>query len=112
MSVFRYCNCTVSHDCHVTVQVSDIKFSLSRDPAHENHGLVIEVKGYKPSALSEPVHLSLNVEGGGFWGVASRAFGEFPVNLARYVINTINVPFNQYWFNSTGNSPVYMYSSN
>ncbi len=65
------------------LQVSNIKFSLSQDPAHEKHGLVIQVKGRKPKELSEPVHLSLNVEGGGFWGVASRVFGEFPVSLAR-----------------------------
>ena len=77
----------VSHDTHMTInyifQVSNIKFSLSQDPAHEKHGLVIQVKGRKPRELSEPVHLSLNVEGGGFWGVASKVFGEFPVSLAR-----------------------------
>lgn len=66
--------------------MTDIKFSLSRDPTHENHGLVIEVKGRKPSELNCPVHLALNVEGRGFWSVASRAFGDFPVSLARQVL--------------------------
>jgi len=64
--------------------VTDIKFSLSQDPAHDSHGLVVKVKGQKPGPLDTPVHLALSVEGGGFWRSAASVFGEFPVGFARY----------------------------
>lgn len=66
-------------------KVSDITFTLSQDPTHENHGIVIKVKGTKARQIEKPLHLALTVDGTSFWHTASNVFGEFAVSLARCV---------------------------
>jgi len=49
----------------------------------EDYGLIISVIGTKPNEMQKPSYLQMDVEGGSFWSKVERAFGSFPVSLAR-----------------------------
>ena len=68
---------------YISLQVSKLSFSLSKDPTHNGHGLVVQLQGKKPSELEKPLHVALGVEGEVFWRTAASAFGDWKVGLAR-----------------------------
>ena len=70
-------------------QINTFSAELSRDPAHDNHGMIINLKGTKPSDLAVPVHVAFTVEGDGFWNVVNASFGQLAVEKARYVFDVL-----------------------
>ena len=60
-----------------------MSIALSRNPAHNGHGIVVQIQGRKPSHLTLPAHIALNIGGSGFWRAASNTFGEWKVGLAK-----------------------------
>lgn len=66
--------------------MTSLTFELSRDPAHEKHGMVIKVTGTKPRELAIPTHIALAVRGTEFWNAVSSAYGEFAASMARYSV--------------------------
>ena len=66
-----------------SLQVNKLSFSLSKDPAHNGHGLIVKLEAQKPSQLEKPLHIALGVDGEEFWRTAARAFGDWTVGLAR-----------------------------
>ncbi len=70
------------HCCHV--QVDDLKVTPSTDPAHEGHGMVINIKGTKPHTLTTPPYIALDVAAEShFWEAVGRAYPSFTVSMAR-----------------------------
>ena len=57
--------------------------ALSQDKAHNQHGIIVKLKGEKRSSIARPAYIALNVTGNSFWNVASSTFGEWKVSLAR-----------------------------
>lgn len=64
--------------------MTSLTFELSDDPAHEQHGMIIKVRGKKPSSLLSPTHIALDVRGDGFWSTVGSVYGEFAASMARY----------------------------
>lgn len=73
---------TMSFFCY---KVTSLTFELSSDPAHENHGMLITVRGKKPSSLTRPEHIALDVRGDSFWKAVSSSYGDFAASMAKYV---------------------------
>lgn len=60
-----------------------MNIALSTD--HDGHGLVVKLKGTKPTELSSVLHVAMNVSGQSFWRNVSNVFGSWKTNFARYV---------------------------
>ena len=56
------------------------------DQDHEEHGVVVKLKGTKsPDIKSVVTHVALDVSGASFWRAAGNVFGEWKVSFARYI---------------------------
>ena len=55
--------------------------ALSRE--HDNHGVIVKIKGTKPPSLKSSPYVAVDVSGQSFWGVVLEAFGEWRVSCAR-----------------------------
>ena len=61
-----------------------MRFSLSKSPEHEEHGVVVTVKGTKPSSLQMPAIMALDVPASdGVWNGVEMLLGKFIVSLIR-----------------------------
>ena len=70
-------------DLSSSIEVKKFSAKLSTDPAHNGHGMIIELEGTKPSDLKMPVHVAFTIQDGEFWSRLDAVFGQWAVGMAR-----------------------------
>lgn len=63
--------------------MTSIHIALSGE--HNNHGIVVKIKGTKPPGLKQPVHIAMDVTGDKLWRTASNVFGKWKVKFVRFI---------------------------
>jgi hypothetical protein len=69
-------------DLDSEVKVTSLNIALSRE--HDNHGVIVKIKGTKPPSLKSSPYVAVDVSGQRFWGVVLDAFGGWKVSFARW----------------------------